>query len=166
MSSNERGLVSSILREYGEATRALLFDYLPSSEPRRYLYDLVADYPRRGGRCFRPSLCIATARAFGVPIDAALQTAVSIELVHNAMLIHDDIEDESEQRRGKPTMHVTHGVPIAINAGDMLSLLAMRPLLDNRFTLGPDLSLRIIEETERMARESAEGQAIELGWRR
>ena len=42
-------LVSSVLREYGEATRAVLFDYLPAAEPRRYLYDLVADYPRRGG---------------------------------------------------------------------------------------------------------------------
>jgi geranylgeranyl diphosphate synthase type II len=48
----------------------------------------------------------------------------------------------------------------------MLSLLAMRPLLDNRHMLGPELSLRILEETDRMARESAEGQAIELGWRR
>jgi geranylgeranyl diphosphate synthase type II len=57
-------------------------------------------------------------------------------------------------------------VPIAINVGDMLSLLSMRPLVDNRHILGPELSLRIIEETERMARESAEGQALELGWRR
>ena len=159
-------LVSSTLREYGDATRAVLFDYLPAAEPRRYLYDLVAEYPRRGGRAFRPSLCIATARAFGTPLEVALRTAVSIELIHNAMLIHDDIEDESEQRRGKPTMHVAEGVPLAINVGDMLSLLSMRPLLDNRHLLGPDLSLRILEETERMARESAEGQALELGWRR
>ena len=159
-------LVSSTLREYGDATRAVLFDYLPAAEPRRYLYDLVADYPRRGGRALRPTLCIATARAFGTPLEVALRTAVSIELIHNAMLIHDDIEDESEQRRGKPTMHVAEGVPIAINVGDTLSLLSMRPLLDNRHTLGPDLSLRILEETERMARESAEGQALELGWRR
>jgi len=57
-------------------------------------------------------------------------------------------------------------VPIAINVGDTLSLLSMRPLLDNRARLGPWLSLRILEETERMARESAEGQAMELGWRR
>ena len=57
-------------------------------------------------------------------------------------------------------------MPIAINVGDMLSLLGMRPLLDNRDLLGPWLSLRILEETERMARESAEGQAMELGWRR
>src|SRR5947207_10431924 len=166
MAAPAGGLVSSLLREYGDATRALLFDYLPVVEPRRYLYDLVADYPRRGGRAFRPSLCIATARAFGAPVDVALRTAVSIEMKHNAMLIHDDIEDESEQRRGKPTMHVSEGVPLAINVGDMLSLVAMGPLLDNRPILGPELSLRILEETVRMARESAEGQALELGWRR
>ena len=166
MTTAAESLVSSVLREYGDATRAALFDYLPTAEPRRYLYDLVADYPRRGGRGLRPSLCIATARAFGAPLELALQTAISIELTHNAMLIHDDIEDDSEQRRGKPTLHVTEGVPIAINVGDMLSLLSMRPLLDNRHTLGSELSLRILEETERMARESAEGQALELGWRR
>jgi len=166
MNTATDSFVSCVLKEYGEATRSVLFDYLPTQEPRRYLYDLVADYPRRGGRAFRPSLCIATARIFGTPIDAAVRTAVSIELIHNAMLIHDDIEDESEERRGKPTMHEAEGVPIAINVGDMLSLLSMRPLLDNRQVLGPELSLRILEETDRMARESAEGQALELGWRR
>jgi geranylgeranyl diphosphate synthase type II len=159
-------LVPDVLREYGEATRALLFDYLPRAEPRRYLYDLVAEYPRRGGRAFRPTLCIATARAFGRPMQDALCTATSIELMHNAMLIHDDVQDESERRRGHPALHVKEGVPIAINVGDALSLLSMRPLLDNQRRLGPWLSLRILEETERMARESAEGQALELGWRR
>jgi geranylgeranyl diphosphate synthase type II len=166
MSTPDEKLVSSVLREYGDATRAVLFQYLPAAEPRRYLYDLVGDYPRRGGRSFRPSLCIATARAFGTPMELALRTAVSIEMLHNAMLIHDDVEDESEQRRGKPAMHVTEGVPIAINVGDFLCLLAMRPLLDNRNILGSEIALRILEETERMARESAEGQAFELGWRR
>ena len=80
MSTPDQGLVSSLLREYGEATRALLFQYLPSAEPRRYLYDLAADYPRRGGRAFRPSLCIATARAFGAPMELALRSAVSLVL--------------------------------------------------------------------------------------
>jgi geranylgeranyl diphosphate synthase type II len=55
---------------------------------------------------------------------------------------------------------------MAINAGDVMSMLALQPLLDNRARLGPFLSMRILEETERMARESAEGQALELGWRR
>jgi len=64
----------------------------------------------------RPSLCIATARAYGATLDDALGTAVAIELLHNALLIHDDIEDESEERRGRPALHQLHGIPLAINA--------------------------------------------------
>jgi len=158
-------LVPEILAEYGAVTRSILFRYLPDSEPRKYLYDLVADYPRRGGRALRPSLCIATARAFGGRVEDAIATAASIELLHNALLIHDDIEDESHRRRGKPTMHAQWGVPMAINVGDALTLLSLRPLLENRQILRPRLALRIIEATERTARDSAEGQALELGWR-
>jgi geranylgeranyl diphosphate synthase type II len=159
-------LVPSVLEEYGALTREALREYLPSWEPREHLYDLLADYPARGGKMMRPSLCIATARAFGARKEHAVRTAVSIELMHNALLIHDDIEDESEERRGRPALHVTHGVPIAINVGDTLSLMSLRPLIDNRITIGPRLAMRVLEETERMARESAEGQALELGWRR
>jgi len=159
-------VVPEVLEEYGAITRAALKDYLPSKEPRRHLYDLLSDYPGRGGKMMRPSLCIATARAFGGQLEDALRTAVSIELLHNALLIHDDIEDESDERRGRPTMHVEHGIPVAINVGDTLSLMSLRPLIDNRHTLGTRLSLRVLEETERMALESAEGQAMELGWRR
>lgn len=159
-------LVPSVLREYGEAARAVLFRYLPEREPRRYLYEPVSDYLRRGGRAFRPSLCIATARAFGGAMEDVLGCAAAIEMLHNALLIHDDIEDESDLRRGRPALHVLHGVPIALNAGDTLTLLSLRPLIDNCHRLGPRLTLRVLEETERMALESAEGQALELGWRR
>ena len=165
-SAPSSGLVPRLLREYGKIVRHELRRYLPSKEPRRYLYDLLADYPRRGGKMMRPALCIATARAFGAPMEAALRSAVAIELLHNALLIHDDIEDESEERRGQPTLHALHGVPLAINAGDTLTLMSLRPLIENTALLGPDLSMRVLEETETMARESAEGQAMELGWRK
>jgi len=155
-----------MLREYGDLTRAALTRYLPSREPRRYLYDLLSDYPQRGGKMMRPSICIAAARLFGAPLEDAMRTAVAIELLHNALLIHDDIEDGSEQRRGRPTLHRLHGVPLALNAGDTLTLMSFRPLVENRGQIGERLTLRIIEETERMARECAEGQAMELGWRR
>ena len=164
-SSTTSSLVSAMLHEYGDVTRAALREYLPEREPRRYLYDLLNDYPQRGGKMMRPSLCIASARLFGARIEQALCTAVAIELLHNALLIHDDIEDGSERRRGRPTLHLLHGVPLALNAGDTLTLMALRPLLDNRNTVGNELALRIIEETERMARECAEGQSMELGWR-
>src|SRR5262245_18109048 len=159
-------LVSETLREYGSITREALKNYLPSGEPQRYLYDLLVDYPQRGGKMMRPSLCIATARAFGARLEDALRTAVAIELLHNALLIHDDIEDESKERRGHPTLHMLHGVPLALNAGDFLSLMSLQPFIENIKAIGPRLSVRVLEESVRMARESAEGQAIELGWRR
>lgn len=159
-------LIPEMLKEYGAITQTELAKYLPDREPKRFLYDILADYPQRSGKMMRPSLCIATARAFGASMDDALATAVSIELLHNALLIHDDIEDESDERRGKPTLHKIHGVPLAINAGDTLSLLSLLPLISNTETLGSKLSTRILEETIRMALETAEGQAMELGWRR
>lgn len=161
-----QNLVPDLLNEYAKLTRAALEGYLPSMEPRRYLYDLVADYPRRGGKGMRPSLCLAAARAFGARTEQALGAAVAIELFHNALLVHDDIQDDSELRRGAPALHVLHGVPLALNAGDSLVLLSLRPLLDSQLQLGQRRTLRLIELTERMARESAEGQALELGWRR
>lgn len=159
-------LISEMLGEYGTLVRAGLRSYLPAAAPRRHLYDLLSDYPERGGKMMRSSLCLATACAYGGRIDDALRSAVAIELLHNALLIHDDIEDDSEERRGRPTLHLLHGVPLAINAGDTLSLLSLRPLMDNAAKLGSGLAMIIFKETERVAWESAEGQAMELGWRR
>jgi geranylgeranyl diphosphate synthase type II len=159
-------LVPALLREYGDLTRVALWEYLRPREPRRHLYSLVADYPTRGGRMLRPTLCIATARAFGAPVEDAMRSAVALELLHNAFLVHDDVEDDSDERRGRPTLHALHSVPVAVNVGDALTMLGLRALIDNRLLLGPRLAMLVLEEAENMARESVEGQAIELGWRR
>ena len=159
-------LVRDVLREYGDLTRKHMQAYLPQDEPKSYLYALLGDYPARGGKMLRSSLCIAMARATGATAEDAIPSAVSIELVHNALLVHDDIEDASDERRGTPTLHALHGIPLALNAGDAMGLLSLRPLKDNFHRLGLATGLRIFEETERMAWESAEGQALELGWQR
>jgi geranylgeranyl diphosphate synthase, type II len=159
-------VVPDILRECRSAVNEELRRYLPVKSPGRYLYALLGEYPARGGKMMRPAICIATARAFGAGASDALCSAVAIELLHNAILIHDDIQDGSELRRGAPTLHVLHGVPLAINAGDGLLLLSLRPLLENIERIGPDLTFGILRDTERVAWESAEGQAMELGWRR
>ncbi|MFN8640250.1 MAG: polyprenyl synthetase family protein [Candidatus Binatia bacterium] len=111
-------LVPALLKEYGDATRVALCEYLGPREPQRHLYTLVADYPRRGGRMLRPSLCIATARAFGASMQDALRSAAALELLYNAFLVHDDAEDDSDQRRGRSTLHALVGVPVAVNVGD------------------------------------------------
>lgn len=163
--AGSRAVVVDVLREYGEATSRVVERYLRASGPSPYLHDLVADYPRRGGKMMRSSLCIAHARAFGASLESAVLTAAAIELLHNGLLIHDDIQDASEARRGAPTLHALHGVPLALNAGDMLMLLSLRPLMDNAAWIGDGLALEVLRETETMARQSAEGQALELGWR-
>ena len=138
--------------------------YLPDRAPRAHLYDLVRSYPQRAGKGLRPALCMATAAAFGGEAERALGSATAIEMFHNGFLIHDDIEDESELRRGLPTLHREHGLPLAVNAGDAVFVLALRPILDNLAELGPLLTYAIAAEIEHMVLESVEGQAIELGW--
>ena len=139
----------------------------PTREPRRYLYDLVADYPRRGGRELPPEPLHRDRARVRRPLDAALRTAVSIELMHNAMLIHDDIEDESEERRGQPD--AARDRRRAHRDQRRRHALAARHAAAARqppHARARARRSRILEETERMARESAEGQALELGWRR
>ena len=138
--------------------------YGPGERGSNGLYDLILDYPLRGGKALRPALSIATCLGLGGHLEAILPTAATLELYHNAFLIHDDIEDESWWRRGKPTLHIDHGVPIAVNVGDAMLSLSLQPLLDNveRVGLGP--ALRILRAVAKMTRLTVDGQALELEW--
>lgn len=158
-------LLSQLL-EYGAITRSALSRYLRSREPARYLYDLVAEYPRRGGRMIGPSLCLATSRAFGGSIEETLTSATALELARTAVLVHQDVADDWPRRRGYPSLHRFSDVPLAINAGDMLIFLAIESLLDNRDKLLPPLAVRIFQGVERAVAETLEGWCRELEWRR
>ena len=153
-----------MLERYKAVTMEMLLALLPEKEPRHYLYELVPLYPLRTGKGLRPGLCIATCGAFGGKTDRVILSAAAIELLHNAFLIHDDVEDGSEQRRGHPTLGHTYGAPIAINVGDAMHVLSLRPLMENLGILGPELTWRVFNEIEHMVHESVEGQAMELGW--
>jgi geranylgeranyl diphosphate synthase type II len=137
---------------------------IPQRHPVDSLYRLMREYPARGGKGLRPTLCIATCGAFGGHSEDAVRIAAAVEMFHNAFLIHDDIEDESLKRRGKGCLHMEHGIPLAVNAGDGLNLLAVETVLSNIDRLGLARTLALIDEIIRMCRESIEGQAIELGW--
>jgi len=139
--------------------------YLPDREPRRWLYDLMATYPSRTGKGIRSSLCVAACRAFGGTTEEAIPSAAAIELLHNAFLVHDDVEDGSLSRRGMPTLHLEHGSALAINAGDGLAVVGLTPLRDNLRVLGSDMSQQVLDEFQSLLHRTIEGQAIELGWR-
>jgi geranylgeranyl diphosphate synthase, type II len=159
-------LMKSMLEEYGTETLQGIHSYIPNKEPYTYLYQLILDYPNRGGKGFRPGLCIATCKAFGGTIKDAKNSAITLELLHNAFLIHDDIEDESLVRRNKPTMHEFTNKAIAVNVGDAMNALGLSPLWKNREQIGDKLAMQIFLEVQHLVMESAEGQAMELGWRK
>ena len=137
---------------------------IPSWEPQRHLYGLVKDFVDRSGKGLRPALCIATARALGGRAEDVFPAAAGLEMLHNAFLVHDDIEDGSETRRGAPTMHRRAGIPIAVNTGDSMNALAMRLFRRTGERLGPVTAMRIFDEVDHMVVETLEGQAMELGW--
>jgi geranylgeranyl diphosphate synthase type II len=143
-------------------TRELL-DILPAGGPK-YLYDLVSSYPRRNGKGLRGALALAACRALGGSHRYAMNAAVLAELLHNAFLIYDDVQDGSLARRGAATIPHEHGIGIAVNVANAANLIALRRILEQRRVVGSETSWLVAQETERMMRHSLEGQAIELGW--
>ncbi|MEV7026869.1 polyprenyl synthetase family protein [Kitasatospora sp. NPDC093558] len=161
--SGGAALVERVLARYRERTVAALLRHIPEQSPP-YLYELAADYPARPCKGLRAALCLATCAAFGGDPARALNPAVTVELFHNAFLIHDDIQDGSELRRGEPTLPAAYGVEVALNVGNATHLLGLQRLMANRRGLGGELAWRLFEETELMCRQSLEGQALEIAW--
>jgi geranylgeranyl diphosphate synthase, type II len=162
----DRSLVDRLLRESRDIVLEELRELFEQNRPTGYgpLYDLLADYPFREGKSLRPAILLASARAAGGHADQARLSAAALELYHNAFLVHDDVEDESDFRRGEITMLRSHGTAVAVNVGDATNVLAMQLLLRNAEVIGLRRALLVLREVERMARESVEGQAIELDW--
>lgn len=157
--------VEARLDAYGTLTAAAIARHLEGREPRRHLYGPLRAFTLRQGKGLRPALCLAACEAFGGTVDDALPSAAAVELLHAAFLIHDDIEDGSETRRGRSSLHVEHGVPIALNAGDALATLCFRPLLDNVDVLGSRTARLVLRDFQVTMEHTVAGQAVELGWR-
>jgi geranylgeranyl diphosphate synthase type II len=161
--AEDDGVFAERLAYFRDLAHQAVKDRLPVREPRRYLYDLVSQSVG-SGKGLRPALCLATCRAFGGRVEDALDSAAAIEVLHSAFLVHDDIEDGSEFRHGRPALYRQFGVPIAVNTGDAMQALSMRILRNNASTLAPDVAWQVINEFDHMLLEALEGQAIELGW--
>jgi geranylgeranyl diphosphate synthase type II len=159
-------VITDDLERYGAMTREAAMRYLGADGLSPYLVDPATEYLLRGGKALRPALCLATCEAFGGDVQRALPSATAIELLHTAFLVHDDVEDDSDLRRGAPTLHRRFGRAAAMNAGDGLAVLALGALRDNEGRLGHRLAARIWEEFDFMARQTVDGQALELGWQR
>ncbi len=144
-----------------------IFDFLPATHEHpdvRQLYQMMLDYPQRAAKGLRPALCLLICEAFGGDPVRAINTAAALELLQNWLLIHDDIEDGSELRRGEPCLHQKHGIPMAINVGDALHCKMWEMLHRNTDILGHELAFRILSEFIQLSNQVVEGQHIELSW--
>ena len=166
LTADEADLVQAYSDDVNRVVRRAMLDAIPDGEPHRWLYRVARDYPSRPGKALRPALCVATSRAFGGSDADVVPVAVAIELLHNAFLVHDDIVDGSERRRGRPTLAAEYGLGLALNAGDALAVLSNQVLRRHASRMDADLAERVLSEFDAMALRTLEGQATELGWRR
>ena len=117
------------------------------------------------GKRLRPLLCLLTCAAVGGDPCQALPAAAAIELLHNFSLIHDDIEDGDERRRHRPTVWKLWGVPLAINAGDGVTMLAFAALqrLQQR-AVPAEITLGALALFTQAAIRLTEGQYLDLSF--
>jgi geranylgeranyl diphosphate synthase type I len=116
-----------------------------------------------GGKLLRPTFCLLACEAVGGSWRWALPAAAAVELVHNFSLIHDDIEDESPQRRGRPTVWQIWGQPLAINAGDAMHALGRLALLRlEERGVRPEKVLQAARLLDESCLRLCEGQHLDL----
>jgi len=129
------------------------------AEPKE-LYEPVKYILSNGGKRVRPALVLLACDMFSGAVESALFPATAIEIFHNFTLVHDDIMDHSEIRRGKPAVHVKWDENVAILSGDVMSILANRYINES-----PGVVLRKVSDIfTRTAMEVCEGQQLDMNF--
>ena len=150
-------------RALADAAATPLSEGRIATDLERYLYLPLARFTSSGGKRVRPVLALLGSEAVGGTAEDALSCAVAVELFQSAALIHDDIADEGELRRGEPCLHRVEGEGLAINAGDLALTQVFEVVLADE-ALDPGRKVRALTELMRMERHTLEGQALDLGW--
>ena len=114
------------------------------------------------GKRIRPLIVLLTTSATGGKWERALPAAAAVELVHNFSLIHDDIQDGSDLRRGRPTVWKIWGMPQAINVGDAMFALAHAAMLRLADTSSPETVIRASRLLLQTCLELTKGQYLDM----
>ena len=121
---------------------------------------MVTEHLETGGKRLRARLALSATSALSGDIDSALYWAAAVELLHNATLIHDDIQDGDRVRRGKPTTWVNHGKAQAINAGDLMLMLPFLAL--SHMNSSDNIRWKLSKKLAEQAAKTVRGQVEEL----
>ncbi|MBE2899296.1 polyprenyl synthetase family protein [Methanothermobacter thermautotrophicus] len=152
--------VVDILRKYSEIAderiRESISDITPETLLKASEHLITA-----GSKKIRPSLALLSAEAVGGEPEDAAGVAAAIELIHTFSLIHDDIMDDDEIRRGEPAVHVLWGEPMAILAGDVLFSKAFEAVIRNGDSERVKDALAVVVDS---CVKICEGQALDMGF--
>ncbi len=131
---------------------------LGSSAEAQRLYDPVKYILSQGGKRLRPVLCLMACNLFSDMIDEAIMPAIGIEVFHNFTLVHDDIIDKAEIRRGVPTIHAKWGLEQAVLSGDVMTFIASECIAQ----APPKQLLKILRLFNKTATEVCIGQQLDI----
>jgi geranylgeranyl diphosphate synthase, type I len=120
--------------------------------------------PEATGKRIRPLLVLLCTSACGADWQSALPAAAAVELVHNFSLVHDDIQDNSDKRRGRPTTWAKWGMPMAINVGDALFVMSNQAIVDLHVNYAPETVVKAAEVLHNTCLELTRGQFLDMSY--
>ena len=154
--------VTKILTEIKPLIEKEIEKHIPKKGTPQVLFDGCWKYFEYGGKRFRPALIALSCEALGGRIEDTITAGAALEIAHTFFLIHDDIEDSSETRRGKPCLHITYGIPHAVNMGDYLLMKVYQVILSTKDKWGLEKTMKILDLMTEMFIITGEGQAMEI----
>ena len=152
------------LLETAEPVNAFINNILQDRKPKQ-LYEASRHLPTAGGKHLRPYLTIKACEAAGGKMKDAVPFAAALEILHNFTLVHDDVMDNDDLRRGKPTVHAKYGEPMAILAGDLLFAKVYQSVLDYAPAhMSSDDVVRTLQKMTDAIILLCEGQALDVSF--
>jgi octaprenyl-diphosphate synthase len=162
----EAVLAAWLPRSIGADWMSDSFSSLPAAVRSGHIVPLAEpclDLLSRGGKRWRPLLAVLACELAG-GVDRAYALTPIVEFAHTASLIHDDIEDGAEERRGKPACHLIYGVDTAINAASWLYFQAQSVI--DAYPSSDSVKLELYRTASRELRRLHLGQAMDIKWHR
>lgn len=151
---------------------AILFEtnpprYSHNSEPlNQAISKPIWEFLDRGGKRWRPSLFLLICEVLGKNPEDFLDFAIIPEIIHNGTIMIDDIEDQSELRRGEPCTYKLYGLDVAVNAGNSLYYLALMPLIKKSGNIPVTTFCKIYDIYAKEMINLSLGQAMDIAWHR
>ncbi|HEV2260823.1 MAG TPA: polyprenyl synthetase family protein [Candidatus Rubrimentiphilum sp.] len=120
--------------------------------------------PAKRGKRLRPHLLLCVVEAEGGVVEHAIDAAAAVEILHNYSLVHDDIEDGDELRRGRRTVWAVYGVPQALNAGDALCAISFLALTNAVSRHSDERVLQMVRALHEAHATMCDGQSMDLAY--